>query len=224
MKTWLKNLFVAKSSSALPNGSSGAPITIVSGLPRSGTSMMMRMLEAGGLPPLTDHLRTADSDNPQGYYEFERVKQLDRGDSAWLATAEGKAVKVISALLRHLPATYNYKVIFVERHMSEVLASQRQMLVRRQQVQPQGQPQQANEVVDDLDDATLTRLFSQHLQETRQWLAQQPNFAVCYVHYTDLLREPAAHAAQINQFLGGGLDVAQMATVIDPALYRNRVL
>jgi len=229
MKTWLKNLFVAKSSSALPNGSSGAPITIVSGLPRSGTSMMMRMLEAGGLPPLTDHLRTADSDNPQGYYEFERVKQLDRGDSAWLATAEGKAVKVISALLRHLPATYNYKVIFVERHMSEVLASQRQMLVRRQQVQPFTQADkkdtnQQKEEVDDLDDATLTRLFSQHLQETRQWLTQQPNFAVCYVHYTDLLREPAAHAAQINQFLGDGLDVAQMATVIDPALYRNRVL
>ncbi len=216
MRAWLKNLFVAKSSSV--------PIVIVSGLPRSGTSMMMRMLEAGGLLPLTDNLRTADSDNPQGYYEFERVKQLDRGDSAWLATAQGHIVKVISALLRHLPATYNYKVIFVERHMAEILASQRQMLVRRQQAQPQGQPEQANEVVDDLDDAEMTRLFAQHLQETRQWLAQQPNFALYYVHYSDLLNEPETHAAQINQFLGGGLDVAKMATVIDPTLYRNRVL
>lgn len=189
---------------------------------------MMRMLEAGGLPPLTDNLRTADSDNPRGYYEFERVKQMDRGDTAWVATAHGHVVKVISALLRHLPATYKYKVIFIERHMSEVLASQRQMLVHRQHAQSlapadQDSLAQENEALDALDDAEMTRLFEKHLQETRQWLAQQSNFVVYYVHYSDLLSEPAAHADQINQFLGSGLDVAKMATVIDPALYRNRV-
>lgn len=203
MKTWLQRLFGAKVVTS--------PITIVSGLPRSGTSMMMRMLEAGGLPPLTDNERTADTDNPQGYYEFERVKQLDRGDTAWLATAPGHAVKVISMLLQHLPAPYYYKVIFVERHIAEVLASQRKMLVHREKD------------ADATDDAELTALFQQHLVAVRHWLAQQPNFQVLYIHYSDLLREPEAQATQINQFLGGGLDVPKMATVIDPNLYRNRI-
>ncbi|MEZ4735628.1 MAG: sulfotransferase [Caldilineaceae bacterium] len=210
MKTLLKSLFGAN-----PTRSA---ITIVSGLPRSGTSMMMRMLEAGGLPPLTDHQRTADPDNPQGYYEFERVKQLDRGDTVWLANAQGHAVKVISALLRHLPATYEYKVIFIERHMAEVLASQRKMLTRRA-AQAEGETETAEPV----DDAQMAQLFTQHLQETRHWLAQQANFRVLYIHYSDLLSEPEAQATQVNQFLGGHLDVAKMATVIDPALYRNRV-
>lgn len=203
MKTWLQRLFGAKVVTS--------PITIVSGLPRSGTSMMMRMLEAGGLPPLTDNERIADTDNPQGYYEFERVKQLDRGDTAWLATAPGHAVKVISMLLQHLPAPYHYKVIFVERHLTEVLASQRKMLVHREKD------------ADATDDAELTALFQQHLVAVRHWLAQQPNFQVLYIHYSDLLREPEAQATQINQFLGGGLDVPKMATVIDPNLYRNRI-
>ena len=203
MTTWLKSLFGAKATHP--------SITIVSGLPRSGTSMMMRMLEAGGLPPLTDNLRTADLDNPQGYYEFERVKQLDRGDTAWLATAQNRTVKVISALLQHLPATYEYKVIFIERHMNEILASQRKMLAHRQ------------EDSEDLTDAEMTALFEKHLREIHQWLAQQPNFHVLYIHYSDLISEPAAQSAQVNQFLGGGLDVNKMASVIDPSLYRNRV-
>jgi len=215
MKALLKSLFGAKSTHT--------SITVVSGLPRSGTSMMMRMLEAGGLPPLTDHRRTADSDNPQGYYEFERVKQLDQGDTAWLANAQGCAVKIISALLRHLPTTYDYKVIFIERHMTEVLASQRKMLARRA-AQVGGENEAAKQVDDEqVDDEQMAQLFAQHLQETRHWLAQQPNFRVLYIHYSDLLSEPEAQAAQVNQFLGGNLDVAKMATVIDPALYRNRV-
>ena len=203
MTTWLKSLWGAKATRP--------SITIVSGLPRSGTSMMMRMLEAGGLPPITDNLRTADLDNPQGYYEFERVKKLDRGDTAWLATAQNRTVKVISALLQHLPATYEYKVIFIERHMNEILASQRKMLAHR------------HEDSEDLTDREMTVLFEKHLREIHQWLAQQPNFRVLYIHYSDLLSEPTAHAAQVNQFLGGGLDVNKMASVIDPTLYRNRV-
>jgi hypothetical protein len=106
-------------------------ITIVSGLPRSGTSMMMKMIEAGGIPPLTDAIRAADEDNPKGYYEFERVKQMDKGDVAWVADAPGKSVKVISALLKHLPPGYDYRVIFVQRNMAEILASQRKMLTHR---------------------------------------------------------------------------------------------
>jgi len=209
MQAWLKWFFGLKPKRV--------PITIVSGLPRSGTSMMMRMLDAGGLPPVIDNLRTADTDNPEGYYEFERVKQLDRGDTAWLATAQGRSVKVISALLQHLPATYDYNVIFVERHMPEILASQRKMLAHRQD---------ANLIDEDkaaVDDAQMTVLFEKHLRAIRQWMAQQPNVAVLYIHYSDLLREPTVQAAKINQFLGNSLDVEKMAAVIDPALYRNRV-
>lgn len=185
-------------------------ITVVSGLPRSGTSMMMKMLEAGGIPPLTDQLRTADSDNPKGYYEFERVKQLDKGDTAWIPEARGKAVKVISALLKHLPAEYNYRVVFVRRHMAEILASQRKMLINR------------GEDPDKMDDAQMAVLFERHLKQVEQWLAEQPNFSVLYIHYSDILAEPLAQIKQINQFLGGRLDTEAMAAAVDPNLYRNR--
>lgn len=214
MNAWLKSLFGAKTQRT--------SIILVSGLPRSGTSMMMRMLEAGGLPPLTDHLRTADSDNPQGYYEFERVKQLEHGDTAWLALASGYAVKVISALLQYLPPTYAYRVIFIERHMGEILASQRKMLAHRQ-TELAGTTGEKDMGANDVDDAQMATLFQHHLQEVRHWLAQQPHFNVLYIHYSDLLSEPEAQSAQVNQFLGGGLDVAKMATVIDPTLYRNRI-
>lgn len=185
-------------------------IVAVSGLPRSGTSMMMKMLEAGGLPPLTDALREADHDNPKGYYEFERVKQLDKGDTGWLAEAEGKAVKVISALLQHLPAGYDYKVIFMERHMPEVLASQRKMLVHR------------GEEADRMDDARMAELFNRHVDQVRGWLAEQPNFDVLYVHYREVLADPETQARRVNDFLGNRLHVEPMAEVVDPDLYRNR--
>ena len=122
MTGFLKKLFTQQAEQT---------ITIVSGLPRSGTSMMMKMLEAGGIPPLTDEIRTADTDNPKGYYEFERVKKMDKGDTAWLENAQGKSVKVISALLKHLPSDYRYRVIFMRRDMSEILASQKKMLDHR---------------------------------------------------------------------------------------------
>jgi hypothetical protein len=185
-------------------------IVVVSGLPRSGTSMMMKMLEAGGIPPLTDRQRTADADNPQGYYEFERVKQLDKGDSDWLPQAEGKVVKIISALLKHLPAGYRYKVIFMERHMPEILASQHKMLVRRQ------------EDTEKTDDAQMAALFDKHVAGVKQWLAGQPHFDVLYVHYSDVLQDGWPQIQAVNQFLGGHLDEEAMANVIDPDLYRNR--
>ena len=126
-------------------------VTVVSGLPRSGTSMMMRMLEAGGMEPVTDDLRTADEDNPKGYYEFERVKDLER-DQAWLEDARGRFVKVISMLLRHLPSGHRYKIIFMRRKMEEILASQRQMLVRR------------GEWPDRVSDARMAEMFAKHLR------------------------------------------------------------
>lgn len=185
-------------------------ITVVSGLPRSGTSMMMKMLEAGGIPPVTDNLRTADEDNPKGYYEFERVKQLTKGDIEWLADAPGKVVKVIAALLPYLPATYRYRVVFMQRDMTEVLASQRQMLIRR--------GEDPNKIPDEI----ISKLFEKHLRQVNEWVAQQSNVERLDVNYNEMLKNPAPFIAQINAFLGGNLDIAQMAQVVDPSLHRQR--
>ncbi|HRQ36531.1 MAG TPA: sulfotransferase domain-containing protein [Chloroflexota bacterium] len=186
------------------------PIVIVSGLPRSGTSMLMKMLEAGGIPPLTDQIRAADDDNPKGYYEFERVKQLDKGDTAWVAEARGKAVKVISQLLRHLPADQEYRVIFMRRNMDEILASQKKMLVNR------------GEDPNRVSDEELTRLFEKHLAQVTQWLEQQPHIKTLYLHYSEVLADPRPAADQINGFLDGRMNTQAMVASVDPTLYRNR--
>ena len=187
------------------------PIVVVSGLPRSGTSLMMKMLEVGGIPPLTDRIRTADDDNPKGYYEFERAKKLKEGDFAWLPDAEGKAVKVISALLSYLPAEYQYKVIFMQRALPEVLASQRKMLVNR------------DEDPDRVSDEELARLFEKHLAEVTSWLDTQHNVSTHYLSYNELVADPAPHIQGLDRFLPGLLDTTKMEAVIDPALYRQRV-
>jgi hypothetical protein len=184
-------------------------ITIVSGLPRSGTSMMMKMLEAGGMRPLIDNIRSADEDNPQGYYELERVKQIEH-DKAWLPEARGKVVKMISELLRHLPREHDYRVVFMRRKLEETLASQKQMLVRR------GQPTEL------VSQEKLAELFQRHLERTFAWLAQQPNFATLYVQYAEVLQEPATQCERLNAFLGNTLDVQKMMGVVDQALYRQR--
>jgi len=186
-------------------------IVVVSGLPRSGTSLMMKMLEVGGIPPLTDKIRTADDDNPKGYYEYERTKKLKEGDFAWLPEAEGRAVKVISALLSYLPPEYQYKVVFMQRALPEVLASQRKMLVNR------------DEDPDRVSDEELARLFEKHLAEVTGWLAQQPNISTHYLSYNKLVADPAPHIQDLDRFLPGFLDISPMGMVIDPALYRQRV-
>lgn len=185
-------------------------VTIVSGLPRSGTSMMMKALEAGGLEALIDHIRTADEDNPKGYYEFEPVKKT-RDDPSWLDRAGGRVVKMVYRLLYDLPTGYSYRVVFMLRDLSEVLASQKKMLVRSGR-DPQAVP-----------DEQMAALFTAELDKCRQWLAGQPHFSVLYVSYQDMLRDPRGEAARINAFLGGGLDEAAIADSVDPSLYRNRL-
>jgi hypothetical protein len=172
-------------------------ITVVSGLPRSGTSMMMSMLAAGGMPVLTDSLRAADEDNPNGYFELERVKQLAK-DSSWLAEARGKVVKIVSPLLKHLPAEYPYKIIFMHRKMEEILASQRQMLIRR------GEP------TDTVSDQKMAEMFRKHLLDVEAWLGKQPNMSVCCVDYSQALQDPGRQVEIINEFLGGKLNVREM--------------
>jgi hypothetical protein len=185
-------------------------ITVVSGLPRSGTSMMMKMLEAGGMQILTDNERTADEDNPKGYYEFERVKKMKDGDIAWINDADGKVVKVISALLNALPSSREYRVIFMEREISEVLASQKKMLIRR------GEP------TDTVDDKTMAGVFAQHLLQVKEWLPQQANMKVLYLRYSDLIANPRLAAERITRFLGSALDIEAMIKVPDKELYRNK--
>jgi len=185
-------------------------VYIVSGLPRSGTSMMMRMLEAGGMKILTDHLRPADDDNVQGYYEFERAKKLKDGDVKWLNQARGKTVKVISSLLEYLPRDYRYKIIFMERDMHEILASQRKMLIRREKPNEQA------------DDKAFASLFERHLKQVKAWLPSQSNMDVLYVDYNGLLRNPRPHTEAITEFLELPLDVPAMLGVPDERLYRQR--
>jgi hypothetical protein len=215
MKNFLNKFFGTGRSDVTPATggrqlAATAPVVIVSGLPRSGTSMMMKVLEAGGLPVVIDGLRAADPDNPEGYYEFERVKELDKGDTAWVADAQGKGIKVISALLEFLPADYQYRVIFMHRNIEEVLNSQRKMLARR------------GEDVNAVNDAEMADLFAKHLVKVKSWLRAQPNFAVLDVDYNAMLQNPDAYIRMINQFIDNALDEGAMAKMINPTLYRNR--
>ncbi len=184
-------------------------VIIVSGLPRSGTSMMMKMLEAGGLEPLIDNIRRADEDNPRGYYEFERVKKI-KEDQRWLEEARGKVVKIISLLLLDIPAGYTYKVIFMRRKVDEILASQQQMLIRR------GEP------TDKVSDEKLTEIYSKHLKQVDSWMRDHYNLAFIYVNYHEALQNPIDTAKQVNNFLGNTLDLEAMVGVVDVNLYRQR--
>jgi hypothetical protein len=185
------------------------PVIIVSGLPRSGTSMMMRMLAEGGIPVITDELRRADSDNPKGYFEFETVRQMSTGNVSWLANAGGKAIKVISALLEHLPSNYSYKIIFLERDLKEVLASQRKMLANRNEKSS-------------AEDPEIEAQIQKHLSAMKPWLVRQSNMEVLYVNYNSLLTNPEPLCEQITEFLGLPLNQTRMLTVPDKKLYRNR--
>ena len=185
------------------------PIIIVSGLPRSGTSMMMKMLAEGGVPILTDQLRRPDDDNPNGYFELEVVRQLKEGNFSWLQQADGKVVKVISALLEYLPNDREYKIIFMERDSKETLASQKKMLDHRGQVSR-------------LTDDEMEQQFHTHLAAMKPWLVRQPNMEVLYVNYNALMAEPESFCDQIAEFLDLPLNQAQMLAVPDKRLYRNR--
>lgn len=188
-------------------------VTVVSGLPRSGTSMMMRMLEAGGLTVMTDHLRVPDESNPKGYYEFERVKQLKGGNTGWISEGQGKVVKIISVLLEYLPPAHQYRIVFMQRNMGEILASQREMLLRR------GEP------TDQVGDDTLAGLYQNHLAQVTEWLAKQPNMEVIYLHYNQIMENPHEPITQLCQFLQPlPLDPKRMLSVVESSLYRQRAL
>jgi hypothetical protein len=187
----------------------GRPIVVVSGLPRSGTSMAMKMLEAGGLAVVTDGARSADEDNPKGYYEDERVKDLHQpGDKTWLRAARGKVVKIISFLLKSLPAENNYQVLFMHRNLREIVASQNKMLVRRHEK-------------NDTSDERAVQLLDEQVRDARFFL-RRPHFEVLELNYGEMLKSARPEGQRIAEFLGRPLDVDKMAQVVDVQLYRNR--
>lgn len=185
------------------------PVILVSGLPRSGTSMMMKMLGAGGIEILTDNIRQADSDNPEGYYEVEQVKELYK-NARWLHHARGKAVKVISFLLYHLPMAIPFKVIFMQREIAEVLVSQQKMLERSGEV-------------DETPDTDLAKKYEEHLQKITEWIVKQRHIDCLYIKYKDVVTDPEFWAEKVKDFLETPLDIEKMAVVVKPDLYRNRV-
>jgi hypothetical protein len=185
----------------------GNEIIIVSGLPRSGTSLMMQMLDQGGVEVVTDNIRRADTDNPRGYYELEQVKKI-KTDVSWLPATRGKAFKMVSQLLYELPPTEKYRIIFMERELGEILISQEKMLAR---LSKPAAPR-----------AVIEQAFIEHLRKLREWLAKQPNIEVLYVCYNELLEGAEQQAKRVSAFLGGRADAVRMATTVDSSLYRNR--
>ena len=186
-------------------------INVVSGLPRSGSSMLMSMLVEGGIEPLCDNIREPDEDNPRGYYEYERVKKLPE-DTGWLKDARGKVVKVLAELILRLPQNYSYRIVFIQRDLDEMIASQRKMLIRRGK-DPNKIPEQE-----------LRYLFNKSLKIIKNWLNKQPDMEVFYIRYNDILRNPMENIKKLNRFFGGTLDEQKMIAVVDERLYRNRAV
>jgi hypothetical protein len=184
-------------------------VYVVSGLPRSGTSMMMKMLSSAGLPVVMDSTRQADEDNPNGYFEIELSKKLKDGETKWVYDAQGKAVKVISYLLEFLPRDLNYDVIFMEREIREILASQQKMLQRRGEKSA-------------ISDDEMMAQYNEHLRSVKYWLPRQPNMRVLYVSYNAMMNQPAELCDRIAGFLDLPLDVKAMQAVPNQSLYRNR--
>ncbi|MCG3138592.1 MAG: hypothetical protein HJJLKODD_02457 [Phycisphaerae bacterium] len=185
-------------------------VNIVSGLPRSGTSMMMRMLEAGGVPVLIDNIRVADQDNPNGYYEFEPVKKT-KEDASWLAGAGGRVVKMVYMLLYDLPKDHSYRVVFMRRHLREVIKSQEVMLEHKGKQRG------------DLPEEKLLALFESQLNQFYQWIERQPHFKILYVNYNEILQDARPAVQSMSEFFGNELDTQAMLNVVDPNLYRQKM-
>ena len=179
-------------------------VTVVTGMPRSGTSLMMQMLEAGGITALTDNRRPPDIHNPRGYFEYEPVMRIAQ-DASWMDGARGKAVKIVYRLLPHLRRDFEYRVVLMERDLGEVFASQRDMLRAR------------GEAAAEQREERMIAAFAAELQQTRRWLSTQPNIRTLFALYADIISDPAGWSSQLSRFLDG-LDESAMAAVVDPRL------
>jgi len=189
----------------------GEPVVIVSGLPRSGTSMMMKMLQAGGMEIMTDGGRGADIDNPKGYFEYERTKDLEKEtDKSYISEGRGKALKVISFLIKDLPDDNDYKVIFMRRDLDEVLASQDKMIQRLGTADSKA------------DAEAMKEAYRNDIVRARLLCKKRPNFEMIEVHYRSTIEDSAGTSHKVNAFLGHRLDEEAMREAVDESLYRNR--
>ena len=184
-------------------------IIIVSGLPRCGTSMMMQMLEAGGIPIVTDHIRKSDEDNLRGYYEFEKVKEIKK-NSGWLDQCFGKVFKMVSALLYDLPKNRKYKIIFMKRNLEEMIASQNVML-KRKGIKDDG-----------ISDEVMVKKFESHLSKIEAWLEKQNFIDILYINYNNVLQNPFKNAQRVNMFLENCLNIDNMVGAVEKSLYRQK--
>ena len=170
---------------------------------------MMQMLAAGGLPVVTDGERTPDEDNPRGYYEWERIKLLPK-EPALIEEAEGKVVKVISQLLFALPPTCKYQIIFMQRALPEVIASQAEMIKRRGTAAPA------------VGESVMMAALRSHLTQVDSWLTQHSNIPLHRIEHRKLIGDPQATAESIQKFLSVPLNIEAMARQVDNSLYRHR--
>jgi len=184
-------------------------IIVVSGLPRSGTSLMMNMLSVGGIPVFIDGKRLSDDSNPNGYFEFDKVKYL-KNDASWIPQVRGKAIKIISNLLEYLPENERYKIIFIERDINEIIASQESMLKRFGKSQ--------------VNNAELKKSFIKHLNYIKPYLDNGPNIDVTYLNYRRIIDNPEYAVNNIFYFLGiHHINKKLMEQVVDPSLYREKI-
>ncbi|OIQ30100.1 MAG: hypothetical protein BM564_03850 [Bacteroidetes bacterium MedPE-SWsnd-G2] len=180
-------------------------MVIVSGLPRSGTSLMMQMMNNGGLEVLTDNQRKSDDSNPKGYFEYEPVMSIHK-DNSWVELAKNKSVKVVAPLLKHLPSEYRYKVIFMNRDITEVIKSQQKMIGRDTETLP----------------VKLFDAFQKQLQVVDTWKEKEPGVEMMYVNYKDVLENPNDLVNQISDFISVDMDQEAMISSVDKSLYRNK--
>jgi hypothetical protein len=179
-------------------------VTVVSGMPRSGTSLIMQMLDAGGITALTDNRRPPDIHNPRGYFEYEPVMRIAQ-DASWMDAARGKAVKIVYHLLPHLPPDSEYRVVFMDRNLGEVFISQSHMLRAR------------GEAAAEQREEPMIAAFAAELEQARRWLSAQPNIRTLFASYADIISEPVRWSSELSSFLDE-LDVSAMAAIVDPRL------
>lgn len=184
-------------------------VTIVSGLPRSGTSLMMQILEKSGMDILTDNVREADESNKCGYYEFEKVKKM-MIDASWLPQAEGKVVKIIAQLLDYLPDGFEYKTIFMERDYDEVFNSQSKMLDRLGSKKIKA------------DTVQLKKTFQKQVGEIKTRLQKKTDFSLINISYSNLIFHPESEIEKMDIFFKKKFDRKKICAAIDPDLYRER--
>lgn len=188
-------------------------VVIVSGLPRSGTSLMMQMLEAADIPIVTDAARGADESNPKGYYEDKRIKGLGAAkaeDRAWITQETGKAIKIVAPLLGHVPASVPSRIIFMQRSLDEILESQGNMLAR------DGKSKEAG------NDLSIAKAFALTVGNVGNFVAQREKTEILPIDYSETVADPKGTAEKVAKFLGSELDIEKMAAVVDPSLYRSK--